>query len=182
MHVIFNEKKMDVHTLFSKEQIQTRIQTIAKEINQSLGSKDPLVIVIVLNGAFIFAADLVRYLEMPTEIETIRLKSYEGTSSTGHIQMMTPLSGNVEGKNVLVIEDIVETGRTIHFLLNELNSKKAKSVKICTLLNKPDAHESPTHLDYIGFDIGKNFVIGYGLDLDGMYRNWPYIAELMPSK
>ncbi len=181
MQIQVNQKLMDVKTLFSESQIQERIQILAKKINTDYKSTEPLIIMIVLNGAFIFAADLVRYLNMPTEIETVRLKSYEGMSSTGHIQLLTPLSENFSGKNILIVEDIVETGRTLHFLMDELKKRDAKSVKICTLLNKPEAHESPLSLDYICFDIGKNFVIGYGLDLDGKYRNIPYIAELVPS-
>lgn len=178
MQIEFNQKMMNVKTLFSEEQIKNRIKSIAQRINTDLGDKEPLVVLIILNGAFIFAADLVRYLDMPTEIETIRLKSYEGTSSTGFIKLLTPLTDNVTGKNILIIEDIIETGRTIHFLMSELKNKNVKSVKVCTLLNKPEAHESPMQIDYVGYDIGKNFVIGYGLDLDGKYRNLPYIAEL----
>jgi hypoxanthine phosphoribosyltransferase len=178
MYIEFNQKKMEVKTLFSEEEIKARIKIITQEINRDFGKTEPLVILIVLNGAFIFAADLVRYLEMPTEIETIRIKSYEGTSSTGKIQLLTPLTDNVSGKNVLIVEDIVETGRTLKFLLDELKAKNVKSTSICTLLNKPEAHEFQMNLNYVGFNIGKNFVIGYGLDLDGRYRNIPYIAEL----
>lgn len=178
MQIEFNNKKMNVNTLFSEKQIKERIQKLSEKINEDYGAKDTLVVLIVLNGAFIFAADLVRGLNMPTEIETIRLKSYEGTSSTGVIKLLTPLSEHLEGKNVLIIEDIIETGRTIQFLVHELQAKKAKSVKICTLLNKKEAHEVPMTINYTGFEIGKNFVIGYGLDLDGQYRNLPFIAEL----
>ena len=172
---------MNVKTLFSEQQIKERIKVIADKINTDYGTQEPLVVLIVLNGAFIFAADLVRGLNMPTEIETIRLKSYEGTNSTGVVKLLTPLSGGVENKHVLIIEDIVETGKTLEFLMENLKEKKVKSIRICTLLNKPDSHEVKMDIDYIGFDIGKNFVIGYGLDLDGQYRNIPFIAELLPS-
>lgn len=179
MEIIHKEQKMQCKILFSEEQIKTRVREIAHAINKDLGSQEPLVILIVLNGAFIFAADLVRHLDMPTEIETIRLKSYEGTSSTGTVQLINSLPANLAGRNVLVIEDIVETGRTLAFLLNELKKQNVKSLKICSLLDKKELHESPIALDYIGFPIGKNFVIGYGLDLDEKYRNLPYLAELL---
>ncbi|MES2614257.1 MAG: hypoxanthine phosphoribosyltransferase [Bdellovibrionota bacterium] len=179
MQIQVNEKIMVSKTLFSEQQIKDRIKELAQKINQNFGSQEPLVVLIVLNGAFIFAADLVRYLVMPTEIETICLKSYEGTNSSGVVKLLTPLSENLEGKNILIVEDIVETGRSIDFLLSQLKAKKAKKVEVCALLNKPESHEIPMQIDYSGFDIGKNFVIGYGLDLDGRYRNLPYIAELM---
>ncbi len=178
MQIEFNKKIMDVSTLFSEQQIKEKTKIIAQKINRDFSSQEPLVVLIVLNGAFIFAADLVRYLEMPTEIETVRLKSYEGLNSTGCVKLLTPLSPHLAGKNILIIEDIVETGHTIHFLLEELKTNKVKSVKVCVLLNKSEAHIKAAQLDYVCFDIGKNFVIGYGLDLDGKYRNLPYIAEL----
>ena len=115
---------------------------------------------------------------MPTEIETVRIKSYQGTSSSGTVTLVTPLPTSLENKHVLVIEDIVDTGRSIDFLLKELKNTKALSVKICSLLDKPEAHEFPIQANYIGFTIQKTFVIGYGLDLNGKYRNLPYIANL----
>ncbi len=179
MQIEFNGQTAKLNTLFSKDQIQARIEELAKKINQEYGPNELLVVLIVLNGGFIFAADLVRYFEMPTEIETIRLKSYEGVKSTGKIKLVSPLTNDLKDKHVLIIEDIVETGKTLEFLEQHLQSQQVKSVKICTLLNKPEAHEVKLKLDYIGFDIGKNFVIGYGLDLDGKYRNMPFIGELV---
>lgn len=169
---------MNVGILFSEIDIRERIKIIAQQINQDYGTKDTLVVLIVLHGALIFGADLVRNLEMPTEIETVRLKSYEGTSSTGKVQLVTPLPNHLAGKHVLVVEDIVDTGKSIDFLLKELQKAEATSVKICTLLDKPEAHEFPIKADYVGFKIAKNFVIGYGLDLDGKYRSLPHIANL----
>ena len=169
---------MNVGVLFSEIDIRERTKVIAQQINQDYGTKETLVVLIVLHGALIFGSDLVRNLEMPTEIETIRIKSYEGTSSTGNVTLVTPLPSSLDGKHVLVIEDIVDTGRSIDFLLKELQKTKTLSVKICSLLDKPEAHEFPVKANYIGFTIQKNFVIGYGLDLNGKFRNLPYIANL----
>jgi hypoxanthine phosphoribosyltransferase len=178
VQIEFEQKKMHMRTLFSAQQIQSRVKEIVQQINQDFNSQELLVVLIVLNGSFIFAADLVRHLNMPIEIETVRLKSYEGTNSSGKIKMLNPMSFDLSDKQVLIIEDIVETGYTLQFLLEEIKAKNAKSVKICTLLNKPQAHEISIQPDYVGFDIGKNFIVGYGLDLDGKYRNLPFIAEL----
>lgn len=175
-----NGSLMDVRVLFSAEKIHQRTKKLADQINHDYGTTETLAVLIVLNGAFVFAADLVRMLQMPTEIESIRMKSYEGTQSSGHIQLLMPLPDNLAGKHVLIVEDIVDTGRSLSFLWKELQRVGAASVKICSLLNKPLSHESKDlKIDYVGFDIGKNFVIGYGLDLDSKYRNLPYIADLI---
>ncbi|APJ05151.1 hypoxanthine phosphoribosyltransferase [Silvanigrella aquatica] len=173
-----NNNLMNVGVLFSELDIKERTKIIAQQINKDYGTNETLVVLIVLHGALIFGADLVRNLEMPTEIETIRIKSYEGTASTGKINLVTPLPTSLAGKHVLIVEDIVDTGRSIHFLLNELAKSEAISLKVCSLLDKPEAHEFPVKADYVGFTISKNFVIGYGLDLNGKYRNLPYIANL----
>lgn len=173
---------MNVKILFSENDIRERTKKIAQQINNDYGNKETLVILIVLHGALIFAADLVRNLEMPTEIETVRIKSYEGMTSTGEIKFVTPLPKDLAGKHVLVVEDIVDTGRSIDFLKKELQKTHATSIKFCTLLDKPEAHAFNISTDYVGFNIGKNFVIGYGLDLDGQYRNLPYVADLTKAQ
>lgn len=178
MQIHVNGTLMNVGVLFSEQDIKERTKKIAEQINHDYGNKETLVVLIVLHGAILFGADLVRNLEMPTEIETVRIKSYQGTSSSGTVTLVTPLPTSLENKHVLVIEDIVDTGRSIDFLLKELKNTKALSVKICSLLDKPEAHEFPIQANYIGFTIQKNFVIGYGLDLNGKYRNLPYIANL----
>lgn len=169
---------MNVGILYSELDIYERTKIIAQKINDDFGTKDTLIVLIVLHGALVFGADLIRNLEMPTEIETVRLKSYEGTSSTGKINLITALPNSLSGKQVLIIEDIIDTGRSIHFLINEINKMGASTVKVCSLLNKPDSHEIDVQVDYIGFNISKDFVIGYGLDLNGKFRNLPYIANL----
>lgn len=169
---------MNVGVLFSEIDIRDRTKILAHQINHDYGTKETLVVLIVLHGALIFGADLVRNLEMPTEIETIRIKSYEGTTNTGKIKLVTPIPTSLKGKHILIVEDIVDTGRSIDFLLKELQKVEAASIKVCALLDKPEAHEFPVKADYIGFNILKNFVIGYGLDLNGKFRNLPYIANL----
>ncbi|WP_186645323.1 hypoxanthine phosphoribosyltransferase [Fluviispira vulneris] len=181
MQIQVNNTLMNVKVLFSESDIRERIKQLSEQINHDYGTENTLVILIVLHGALIFASDLVRNLAMPTEIETVRIKSYEGTTSTGNINLVTPLPKDLEGKHILVIEDIVDTGRSINFLLNELQKSNTKSIKVCSLLDKPEAHEYPLKADYIGFQIAKNFVIGYGLDLDGKYRNLPYVADLIKA-
>jgi hypoxanthine phosphoribosyltransferase len=181
MQIDINGQTMNVSVLFSENAIRDRIKELAHQINHDYGKQETLIILIVLHGALIFGADLVRNLEMPTEIETVRLKSYEGMQSTGKIQLVSQLPKSLENNHVLIIEDIIDTGRSINFLLNELKNFNPKSVKVCSLLNKPEAHEFSIKADYSGFDIQKHFVIGYGLDLDGKYRNLPYIANLSKS-
>lgn len=170
----------DVRVLFSEQQIQQRINELAHTIN----SKPPadgsaLVVLVVLHGALLFAADLVRRITMPTEIESVRIKSYQGTQSTGKIELLSQLPERLKGRHVLIVEDIIDSGRSISFLRNELNKLGVASLQIAALLDKPDAHEEHIQADFIGFKIGRNFVIGYGLDLDGHYRNLPYVAEVV---
>ncbi|KAB8033150.1 hypoxanthine phosphoribosyltransferase [Fluviispira multicolorata] len=178
MQIQVNDSLMNVNVLFSEADIRERIKQLSEQINKDYGTENTLIILIVLHGALLFASDLVRNLGMPTEIETVRIKSYEGTSSTGNITLVTPLPKDLTDKQILVIEDIVDTGRSIDFLLKELRKTNPKSIKVCSLLDKPEAHEFPVKADYVGFEIAKHFVIGYGLDLDGKYRNLPYVADL----
>jgi hypoxanthine phosphoribosyltransferase len=170
----------DVRVLFSEEQIRARIVEIAKDINaRPTPDGSALVVLVVLHGALLFAADLVRHISMPTEIESVRIRSYQGTQSTGKIELMSELPLRLKGRHVLVVEDIIDSGRSIAFLREKLTQIGVASMQIAALLDKPDAHASDIQADYIGFKIGRNFVIGYGLDLDGHYRNLPYVAEVL---
>lgn len=179
MLVKVGDRDMTAKVLLSEEQIQKRTAELAHEINAAYPKNEPLVVLIVLHGAILFAADLVRKLSMPTLIETTRLKSYVGTQSSGNITLAIPVPSSLSGKNVLIVEDIIDSGRSLSFLVPKVKESGAKSVRVATLLDKPEAHETETTADYVGFSIGRNFVIGYGLDLDGAYRNLPYIAELV---
>lgn len=166
--------------LVSEAMIRERIMILAEALHRDLKGIDTLYVLVVLHGAMIFAADLIRALNLPVKISSVRVKSYLGESRNGVTELVTPLSSDLKGQTVLVLEDIVDTGHTIHFLKKELDDFGVKNAQFCTLLSKPECHEVPVHLDYVGFQIGKNFVIGYGLDVGGHYRYLPFIAEVLP--
>lgn len=160
------------------EKIQQRIKELAAQITSDCMGKRPLFLC-VLNGAFPFAADLFRAVQLPdAEISFIRLKSYEGTGSTGVVKEVLGMSDDIEGRTVIVIEDIVDTGNTIANLVERLKSKNPADVKIATLLFKPESLQTDVKPDYVGFDIPSDFIIGFGLDLDGLARNLPDIWVL----
>ncbi|MEN9530513.1 MAG: hypothetical protein RI932_2386 [Pseudomonadota bacterium] len=180
MKILVGGQPRDVRVLFSEQQIHERIVAIASQINaQPTPDGSALVVLVVLHGAFIFAADLVRHISLPTEIESVRIKSYQGTRSTGKIELLSQLPERLAGRHVLIVEDIIDSGRSIAFLREELRALGVASLRVAALLDKPEAHEESIQADYVGFQIGRNFVIGYGLDLDGNYRNLPYVAEVV---
>lgn len=154
--------------------IMKRVDDIAAEISQRYKDKKPLV-VCVLNGAFPFAADLFRRLDIDAEITFIRLKSYEGTSSTGVVREVLGLGADIKDRDIILVEDIVDTGHTIVNLVEKVKALGPASIAVATLLFKPEALQHDFTPDYVGFNIPKKFIIGYGLDIDGLARNLPDI-------
>ena len=166
-----------MHTLFSAAQLAERVRSLGQEINRDYQGKT-IWVVGVLKGSFIFLADLIRSLDVPCQVEFIGVSSYEGMHSTGLVRINYDLTVDIEGKDVLLVEDIIDTGITIDYLLKSLQLRKPKSLKVACLLAKPEAHKIKIEIDYIGFEISKEFVIGYGLDLDGFYRNLPELKQV----
>lgn len=161
----------------SATSIEKRIAEIGKEISTKFIDKKPLFIAI-LNGAFVFAADLVRACNIQSEIVFIKLTSYNGLESSGTVKTMIGLDMDIENRHIVIVEDIVDSGRTMHHFINDLNEKNPASISLATLLIKPGALQFPIKPEYIGFEIPTKFVIGYGLDYDGLGRNYPDIYHL----
>ena len=155
-----------------RTEISQRIQAIAARINEEYDGKNPLLLGI-LNGSFIFAADLFRELTIQAEISFIKLASYKGTSSTGHVVTAIGLEEDLHGRHVIIVEDIIDTGRTLHSFLPEIHHRQPASVKIATFLQKPDALKFDVVANYTAFEIENKFVVGYGLDYNGHGRNLP---------
>lgn len=164
-----------VKPFIETEKLQQRIKELGAEITRDFKGEQ-VVMVGVLNGSFLFLADLVRTLNLPVQIEFVSLSSYEGTESTGQVRFHLDVKQNLEGKNVVLVEDIVDTGLTIQFLLKHFKLKNPKTLKLCSLLRKKARLKTEVAIDYLGFDIEDKFVIGYGLDFNGNYRELPYIG------
>lgn len=169
---------MKFDELYTPEQIDSFVAKVARDINRDYAGKEPL-FVVMLNGAFIFAADLFRKITLNSQITFTRLKSYQGTASTGEIAELVEVQTEVAGKDVIVIEDIVDTGYTMRYFKNRLREMGAKSVSVAVLMFKPDALLCPdARPDYVGNEIPKRFIVGCGFDIDDYYRNLPSIYTL----
>ena len=174
------QKHLEV--LLSEAEIQRRVQELAEEISSDYAGEDELVLVGVLKGAFIFLADLSRGLSIPRSIEFMAVSSYdEGDEASSAVRLVMDLRKNIEGKNVLLVEDIVDTGRTLTFLGELLAARKPKSIKTCALVRKPARVTMDARVDYLGFEIPNAWVVGYGLDYDEENRTLPYIAAIDPD-
>ncbi len=170
---------LDVH--ISTEAISDRADELAAQIQADYGD-EPILLVGVLKGSFLFLADLAKRLKGDISIDFVQVSSYgSGKSSSGVVQIRKDLDVNIEGRNVLIVEDIVDTGATLNHLRELLGTRKPKTLKVVSLLRKPEAMKVPTSVEYVGFDIPNEFVVGYGLDYDERYRNLPYIAILRES-
>ena len=167
--------------LYSEEQLRQRVKELGGQITADYAGKEP-VLASVLRGSYIFMADLTRAIDLPVTVDFMAVSSYgTGTSSSGQVQITKDLSGNIEGKDILVVEDILDSGNTLSYLLRVLEQRGPASVRLCTLLDKPDRRVKPVEVHYSGFTIPDAFVVGYGLDYAEHYRNLPYIGILKPE-
>jgi hypoxanthine phosphoribosyltransferase len=165
----------DYQVLISEERLQARIAELGAAITRDYAGKKPVVIG-VLKGSFMFMADLVRAIDLPVKVDFIGITSYEGTKSTGVVRITQDLSRSVDGKDVLLVEDIVDTGLSMRYLLDNLATRHPASVKVCALLEKPARARVKVPIEYRGFEIEDVFVVGYGLDHDGEGRNLPFVG------
>ena len=167
--------------LIGEEALQKRVKEIAKQIEIDYEDKDP-VLIGILKGAIPFMADLLKNIHVPVRIDFMAVSSYgNSTESTGNVKILKDLDKPIRSQNIIIVEDIIDTGFTIDYLLKTLRVRKPKSIKVCTLLSKPERRIIKVPIDYKGFDIPNKFVIGYGLDYAEHYRNLPYIAVLKPE-
>lgn len=174
--------KIKVHDKYfipymDEETIQSRIRELAAQIDKDYAGKQPLFIAI-LNGAFMFASDLFKSLTIEAEICFIKLASYKGTKSSGQVITAIGLDTDIVGRHVIIIEDIIDTGRTLNVFLPQLYNQQPASLEIAALLHKPEATEYPVTIQYLGFSVPNRFLLGYGLDYDGLARNIPSIYQL----
>lgn len=163
--------------LFDQEQLNKRMDELAKELNQKYQGQEPIVVP-VMTGAMIFAADMVKRLDFKLKVDPIKASSYAGTTSTGEVKLVQDIKSDVQGRSILFMEDIIDTGRTLKFLSELMKKRGAKSVEVCCMLDKPDTRQVDFQANYFGFKAPNAFLVGYGLDYDGFYRNLPYIGIL----
>jgi hypoxanthine phosphoribosyltransferase len=167
--------------LLSEEQIQARIGELASQVSADYQGKD-LLLVCVLKGGILFLTDLMRQLDVPHAIDFMAISSYgASTETSGVVRILMDLNTSIEGKNVLIVEDIVDTGHTLDYILRNLSTRRPASLRVCSLLNKPSRRMIEVPIHYVGFDIPNKFVIGYGLDFGEKYRNLPFVGVLKPE-
>lgn len=175
-------EKNILEVLLTEQQIQDRIRELGETLSADYADKDPI-IVGVLKGVVVFYADMIRKITVPCQMDFMWLSSYSGTNSTGQMEVKRDVSADIEGRHVLILEDIYDTGTSLDFTYKHLLAKKPASLKICTLLDKPERRNPGITLqpDYVGFTIPNAFVVGYGLDFNEHYRNLPYVGILKPE-
>jgi len=167
--------------LFSADELNKRVRELGKQITTEYQGRELLVIG-VLKGANVFLGDLIRYIELPLEIDFIAAASYgNSTESSGVVRLLKDLDYPIENRHVLLIEDLIDTGLTLNYLADNLKARQPASFKICTLLDKPERRKVAIEVDYKGFDIPDEFIVGYGIDYSQKYRNLPYVATLKPE-
>lgn len=167
--------------LFTQEQLKSRVAEIAREIERDYEGRE-IMLISVLRGSFIFMADLCREIQLPCTLDFMSVSSYgTGTSSSGQVQITKDLSEDITGRHILVVEDILDSGNTLNYLLRILENRHPASIRLCALLDKPERRVKPVELHYRGFTVPDDFVVGYGLDYAEKYRNLPYIGVLKPE-
>lgn len=170
------------HIMIDESALHTRIAEIARQIEADYQTFEDLLLICVLKGGYMFLADLSRAIERPHQLDFMGISSYgSGTRSSGAVQIIMDLKEPIEGRHVLIVEDIIDSGRTLEYMRRNLLARGPASLRICTLLSKPDRREIDVPIDYTGFKIPDEFVVGYGLDFAEEYRNLPYIAVLRPA-
>lgn len=175
------EKDID-HVLYTEEQLKTRVAELGAQITRDYQGKDKILLVSVLCGSYIFMADLSRAIDLPCTIDFMSVSSYgSGTRSSGQVEIKKDISMNLEGYHVIIVEDILDSGNTLYYLMDILRLRQAASIRICTLMDKPERRVRPIVADYVGFQIPDAFVVGYGLDYAERYRNLPYVGILKPE-
>ncbi|HUW97007.1 MAG TPA: hypoxanthine phosphoribosyltransferase [Anaerolineae bacterium] len=167
--------------LITYEQIRQKTEELGRQITEDYEGKD-LLLICVLKGGLMFLADLMREIQLPVETDFMAVSSYgDATESSGVVRILMDLDRNVQGRHVLIVEDIIDTGRTLNYIIDNLRTRGPASIKVCTLLNKPARRVLDIPLDYVGFTIPDRFVVGYGLDYGQIYRNLPFIGVLKPE-
>ncbi|MCY0881839.1 MAG: hypoxanthine phosphoribosyltransferase [Firmicutes bacterium] len=170
-----------LNVLLPSSKISTRVQEMGRQITQDYHG-EPVLLIGILKGAFIFLADLVRTIDLPLSIDFMAVSSYgASTKHSGVVRILKDLDQGVEGRHVIIVEDIVDTGLTLNYILQYIQSRNAKSVKICALLDKPSRRRVEVPVDYCGFEIPDAFVVGYGLDVDERYRNLPQVYQVQEA-
>ena len=168
---------MILRPIISQDKIERRVAELAEQIRADYAGRD-LTIVAVMKGAIFFVVDMVRRLDRPLRLDLVQVASYMGTDSSGNPRILTPIGSDLRGQNILVVDDVLDTGLTLQWVTDEVKRRNPESVKVCVLLTKKCRRQTDVAADYSGFDLDSEFVVGYGLDLDGQYRNLPYIAAV----
>jgi hypoxanthine phosphoribosyltransferase len=179
---VLNDLHDDVEeVLLTEEQLQTRVAELGAQLSSDYADRSP-VLVSVLKGSIIFLADLIRATPIPLAVDLMEVSSYgSGTETSGQVRILKDLSSSIQDRDVIVVEDIIDTGLTLNYLLRYLGERHPASIRICCLLDKPARRLADIEIDYRGFTIPDRFVVGYGLDYDERYRNLPYVGVLRPS-
>jgi hypoxanthine phosphoribosyltransferase len=167
----------NVRVLIDREAIADKVRELGASISEAYRGRD-LVVVPVLKGSFVFAADLLRAIDIPLAVDFFGVRSYEGTETSGVVQTTLDLTRSIEGKDVIVVEDIVDTGLTMNYIMESFETRRPRSLKLAALLHKPARTRVPVDIHYLGFTIDDVFVVGYGLDFEERYRNYPHLGVL----